>query len=126
MLKRLSLIPLVALVLSGCAATTEPPVRAWLSEQKAYAEIKQGHLEKAEADLKKALRDNPTDPTILNNMAFIQFKEGEFQKAIGYLEQARALRSNDNDEPYILNEARIYISAHHYRKALTLLSIIEP
>ena len=117
---------LLAFFLTGCAATTEPPVRAWLSEQKAYAEIKQGHLDQAEADLKKALRDNPNDPTILKNLAFIQFKEGEFRKAIGYLEQARALRSNDKDEPYILNEARILISSHHYRKALTLLSLIEP
>ena len=94
MLKKLSLIPLVALVLSGCAATTEPPVRAWLSEQKAYAEIKQGHLEQAEADLKKALRDNPTDPTILNNMAFIQFKEGEFQKGGMEMRQNIVERAN--------------------------------
>ncbi len=126
MFKRISLLPVISLILSGCATTTEPPVRAWLSEQKAYAEIKQGHLAQAEVDLKSALRDNPTDPTILNNMAFIQFKNGDFKKAIGYLEQARALKSNDNDEPFILNEARILISAHHYRKALTLLSLIEP
>lgn len=116
----------LVLSLSSCAATTEPAVRSYLHEQQAYAEIRQGQLEKAENDLKLALRDNPTEPTILNNMAYIQFREGNYKKAIGYLEQARSLKSNDNDEPYILNEARILITSHHYHQALSLLSLIEP
>ncbi len=117
---------LLALFLTGCAATTEPAVRAYLHEQKAYSEIRNGQIEEAESDLRQALRDNPTDPTILNNMAYIEFKEGDSRKAVGFLEQARALRSNDNDEPYILNEARILIADHQYHRALALLSLIEP
>ncbi len=116
----------LTLILSACAATTEPAVRAYLHEQQAYSEIRSGQLEVAEADLKRALRDNPTEPTILNNMAYIEFKEGDYQKAVGYLEQARVLRNDDNDEPYILNEARILIANHQYHHALALLSLIEP
>ena len=116
----------LALALSGCAATTEPAVRAYLHEQQAYAEIRKGQLELAEKDLKQALRDNPKEPTILNNMAYIEFKEGDYKKAVGYLEQARVLKVNDNDEPYILNEARILIANHQYSRALILLSLIEP
>ena len=71
--------------LSGCAATTEPAVRAYLHEQKAYSEIRNGHLETAENDLKLALRDNPTEPTILNNMAYIAFRKGNYKKAVGYV-----------------------------------------
>ncbi len=112
--------------LSACAATTEPAVRAYLHEQQAFSEIRSGQLDNAEADLKQALRDNPTEPTILNNMAYIEFKKGDYQKAVGYLEQARVLRNDDNDEPYILNEARILIANHQYLRALTLLSLIEP
>lgn len=116
----------LSLALSACAATTEPAVRAYLHEQQAYSEIRQGRLEKAELDLKAALRDNPTEPTILNNMAYIEFKEGDYRKAVGYLEQARVLKTDDNDEPYILNEARILIAHHDYRRALSLLALIEP
>ena len=97
---------LLALVLPGYAAMTEPAVRAYLHERQAYSEIREEQLEFAEKDLKLALRDNPKEATILNNMAYIEFKEGDFRKAVGYLEQARVLRSDDNDEPYILNEAR--------------------
>lgn len=117
---------LLALVLSGCAATTEPAVRAYLHEQQAYAEIRKGQLELAEKDLKLALRDNPKEATILNNMAYIEFKEDDFRKTVGYLEQARVLRSDGNDEPYILNEARILLVQHQYQRALTLLALIEP
>ncbi len=116
----------LTLFLSACAATTEPAVRAYLHEQQAYSEIRKGQLEMAENDLKLALRDNPTEPTILNNMAYIAFKKGNYQKAVGYLEQARVLRNDDNDEPYILNEARILMANHQYPRALVLLSLIEP
>ena len=128
MKRKLASLAFVTLILSlsACAATTEPAVRAYLHEQQAYAEIRQGQLEKADQDLKQALRDNPTEPTILNNMAYIEFKEGDYKKAVGYLEQARVLKTDDNDEPYILNEARILIANHQYHRALALLSLIEP
>jgi tetratricopeptide (TPR) repeat protein len=116
----------VAVLVSGCAAMTEPDVRAYLHEKKAYTEIRNGQLEMAEQDLKKALRDNPTEPSILNNMAYIEFKEGDYKKAVGFLEQARVLKNDDNDEPYIMNEARILIAHQEYRRALALLSLIEP
>ncbi len=128
MKQKLALLPLVSLLLflSACAASTEPAVRAYLHEQQAYSEIREGHLDLAKKDLKQALRDSPTEPTILNNMAYIEFKEGDYRKAIGYLEQARTLKADDNDEPYILNEARILIAHHQYHHALHLLSLIEP
>ncbi|MHB8370831.1 MAG: hypothetical protein ACYDBP_14285 [Leptospirales bacterium] len=125
-MKKIVLLTWLALSATGCAATTEPSVRAYLHERKAFEELGKGHLAAAEADLKLALRDNPKEPSILNNMAYIKYKEGDDRKAIGYLEQARALRNNDNDEPYILNEARILIVRHRYRRALSLLSLIEP
>ncbi len=109
----------------GCAAMTEPDVRAYLHEQNAYGEIKKGELQKAESELRLALRDTPREPTILNNMAYIEYRQGHYQKAIGLLEQARVLRSDDNDEPYIMNEARILIAHHNYRRALALLSLIK-
>ena len=128
MKQKLVLLPLGSLLLflSACAASTEPAVRAYLHEQQAYSEIREGHLDLAKKDLKQALRDSPTEPTILNNMAYIEFKEGDYRKAIGYLEQARTLKADDNDEPYILNEARILIAHHQYQHALRLLSLIEP
>ena len=94
----------MAVLFSGCAAMTEPDVRAYLHEKKAYSEIRKGQFDTAEQDLKKALRDNPTEPSILNNMAYIEFKEGDYKKAAGFLEQARVLKNDDNDEPYIMNE----------------------
>ena len=116
----------LGLLLSGCAEMTEPDVRAYIHEKHAYAEIRKGQLEHAEKDLQLVLRDNPTEPTILNNMAYIEFREGDYRKAVGYLEQARVLKTDDNDEPYILNEARILIANHQYQKALSLLALIEP
>ncbi len=110
----------------GCASTTEPAVRAYLHERQAYTEISHNRLDAAMVDLKLAIRDNPQDPSILNNMAFIEFKKNHLSKAVGYLEQARALRSDDNDEPYIMNEARILIAHHEYTRALALLTLIEP
>lgn len=117
---------LLAVFLSGCAETTEPAVRAYIHEKKAYAEIQGGKLQLASLDLKKALKDNPEEPSILNNMALIAFKEGHTRKAVGFLEQARALKTGSNDEPYILNEARILIAHHEYQRGLSLLSLIEP
>ena len=122
----LFLCGLSGILLSGCAEMTEPDVRSYIHEKRAYAEIRQGQLDQAEKDLKKALRDNPREPSILNNMAYIAFRKGFTMKAVGYLEQARVLRSDDNDEPYILNEARILIAHHDYRRALSLLALIEP
>jgi Tfp pilus assembly protein PilF len=132
MKKREKWIPVVtlwgvmALLFSGCAEMTEPDVRAYIHEKHAYAEIRQGQLDKAEQDLKQALRDNPREPSILNNMAYIAFRKGQTMKAVGYLEQARVLKTDDNDEPYILNEARILIAHPDYRRALSLLALIEP
>jgi tetratricopeptide (TPR) repeat protein len=119
---------LVTVLLSGvgCAAMTEPKVKAYIQEKKAYADIKKGNLEQAAVELKLALGNDPTEPTILNNLAYIEFTQGHFDKAIGFLEQARALRNDDNDEPYIMNEARILIAHHEYHHALALLSLIEP
>ena len=117
---------LLAVFLSGCAETTEPAVRAYIHEKKAYAEIQGGKLQLASLDLRKALKDNPEEPSILNNMALIAFKEGHTRKAVGFLEQARALKPGSNDEPYILNEARILIAHHEYQRGLSLLSLIEP
>lgn len=125
-MKQMTTFGAMAVILSGCAAMTEPDVRAYLHEQSAYREIQKGQLAPALQDLRLALRDNPKEPTILNNMAYIEFKEGHYQKAVGFLEQARVLRTDDNDEPYILNEARILIAHHEYHRALTLLSLIEP
>ena len=113
-------------LLSGCAEMTEPDVRAYIHEKHAYAEIRHGRLDQAQKDLKSALRDNPREPSILNNMAYIAFRKGQTMKAVGYLEQARVLKTDDNDEPYILNEARILIANHQYRRALSLLALIEP
>ena len=112
--------------LSGCAEMTEPDVRAYIHEKHVYAEIRHGQLDQAQKDLKSALRDNPHEPSILNNMAYIAFRKGQTMKAVGYLEQARVLKTDDNDEPYILNEARILIADHQYRRALSLLALIEP
>jgi tetratricopeptide (TPR) repeat protein len=120
------LLGCLTLPLVGCAEMTEPDVRAYIHEKKAYAEIRKGQLEMAEQDLKKALRDNPTEPSILNNMAYIEFKGGDYKKAVGFLEQARVLKNDDNDEPYIMNEARILIAHKEYRRALALLSLLEP
>jgi len=122
----LAVMGFLGFVLAGCAEMTEPDVRAYIHKKRAYAEIRQGQLEKAEQDLKMALRDNPKEPSILNNMAYIEFKEGHYMKAVGYLEQARVLRTDDDDEHYILNEARILIAHHDYHRALTLLALIEP
>lgn len=117
---------LLAGIFSGCAETTEPAVRAYLHEKKAYSEIQVGHLQIASSELKKALKDNPEEPSILNNMAFIAFKSGHYKKAVGFLEQARALKAGANDEVYILNEARIFMTHHEYKRGLSLLSLIEP
>jgi tetratricopeptide (TPR) repeat protein len=125
-LKHFVVFGTMAVLFSGCAAVTEPRVRAYIHEKKAYAEIREGQLDLAYHELKKALRDNPKEPVILNDMAYIEFKEGHYQKAVGFLEQARVLRNDDNDEPYIMNEARILIAHHEYRRALALLSLIEP
>ena len=110
----------------GCASMTDPDVRAYLHEKAAYTEIRHGHLDRALAELRRALKENPKEPTILNNMAYIEFRKGHYDQAVGYLEQARVLRTDDNDEPYILNEARILIAHHDYDKALRLLALIEP
>ena len=110
---------LLAVFLSGCAETTEPAVRAYIHEKKAYAEIQGSKLQLASLDLKKALKDNPEEPSILNNMALIAFKEGHTRKAVGFLEQARALKPGSNDEPYILNEARILIAHHEWLEMLS-------
>ena len=125
-LKRIALSGTMAVLLSGCASVTEPGVRAYIHEKHAYAEIRKNQLGLAYQDLKKALRDNPKEPVILNDMAYIEFKEGHYRKAVGFLEQARVLRTDDNDEPYIMNEARILIAHREYRRALALLSLIEP
>lgn len=125
-LSRALLLVTVFLSSVGCAAMTEPKVKAYIQEKKAYADIKKGNLEKAAVELKLALGNDPSEPTILNNLAYIEFTEGHFDRAIGFLEQARALRSDDNDEPYIMNEARILIAHHEYHHALVLLSLIEP
>ena len=117
---------LLAVFLSGCAATTEPAVRAYIHEKKAYSEIQAGKLQLASMNLKKALKDNPEEPSILNNMALIAFKEGDTRKAIGFLEQARALKAGTNDEPYILNEARVLI-AHRMQTARdTMIRSVQP
>ena len=116
-------------LLSGCAEMTEPDVRAYIHEKHAYAEIRHGRLDQAQKDLKSALRDNPREPSILNNMAYIAFRKGQTMKAVGYLEQARVLKTDDNDEPYILNEARIQIAVNHVkiasRKGNLLNSVVE-
>ncbi len=112
--------------LVGCAAMNEPDVRAYIHEKRAYAEIQKGQLDQANQDLRLALMDSPKEPVILNDMAYIAFKEGHYHKAVGLLEQARVLSNNDNDEPYIMNEARILIAHQEYRRALALLSLIEP
>ena len=125
-LKQFAIFGTMAVLFSGCASITEPHVRAYIHEKKAYAEIRNGQFELAYQELKKALRDNPKEPVILNDMAYIEFTEGHYQKAVGFLEQARVLRNDDNDEPYIMNEARILIAHHEYRRALALLSLIEP
>ena len=125
-LKQFAIFGTMAVLFSGCASITDPGVRAYIHEKNAYAEIRNGHLELAYQELKKALRDNPKEPVILNDMAYIEFTEGHYQKAVGFLEQARVLRNDDNDEPYIMNEARILIAHHEYRRALALLSLIEP
>lgn len=115
----------LSLLLSACAAMTEPSVRAYLHETTAYADIQKGQLTQAKNELRSALRDNPTEPTILNNMAYIEYREGDYKKAVGLLEQARVLRNDDNDESYIMNEARILIAHNDYRRALALLSLIK-
>lgn len=112
-------------LLSSCAFTTEPQVRAYLHETSAYQEIKAGDFAHAEHELKEALADDPKNPAILNNMAYLCFRERKLSLAIGYLEQARAVRSNDDDDPYILNEARIWLLERHVQKAKQLLDLVK-
>ena len=64
-MKKIVLLTCLALSATGCAATTEPSVRAYLHERKAFEELGKGHLAAAEADLKLALRDNPKEPSSL-------------------------------------------------------------
>ena len=123
---RVALFLVAILFAGGCASMTDPDVRAYLHERTAYANIREGHLDRALAELRRALRENPKEPTILNNMAYVEFRKGHYSRAVGYLEQARVLRTDDNDEPYILNEARILIAHHDYQAALRLLALIEP
>jgi tetratricopeptide (TPR) repeat protein len=94
-LSRAFILVTVFLSSVGCAAITEPKVKAYIQEKKAYADIKKGNLEKAAVELRLALGNDPGEPTILNNLAYIEFTQGHFDKAIGFLEQARALRSDE-------------------------------
>lgn len=110
---------------TSCAEMTDPSVRAYIHEKKAYTMIKNNQLSEANKELKLALRDTPREPSILNNMAYIEYKENHYQKALGFLEQARAVRQQDNDIPYIMNESRLLILHKHYKKALELLFIIK-
>lgn len=41
---------------------TEPKVKAYIQEKKAYADIKKGNLEQAAVELKLALGNDPNDP----------------------------------------------------------------
>lgn len=113
------------ILLSSCAFSTEPHVRAYLHETRAYKEIKTNHFSLALEELHRALADDPTNPTILNNMAYLYFRENKLSLAIGYLEQARAVRSNDDDDPYILNEVRILLLEKHIQKARHLLELVK-
>lgn len=54
-LSRVFLLVTIFLSNVGCAAMTEPKVKAYIQEKKAYADIKKGNLEKAAVELKLAL-----------------------------------------------------------------------
>ena len=49
------------------------------------------HLDDAEALIRKALEIKPNDGYILDSMGWVYFQQGEFDKAVGYLERAAEL-----------------------------------
>lgn len=49
------------------------------------------HLDEAEILIRKALEIKPNDGYILDSMGWVYFQQGEFDKAVGYLERAAEL-----------------------------------
>ena len=122
---RILFVVISFMFIASCAFNTDPEVRSYIHQQKAYKEIKYNRFSLALIELKKALADDPNNPIILNNMAYLFFKENKLDAAIGYLEQARAVRNKDDDDPYIMNEARIYIIKKDFKKAKQLLDLVK-
>jgi len=84
-----------------------------------YTYADQGmHLEKAEALIRKALKQKPENGYIIDSLGWVHYQRGEFEKALQYIEKAAELIP---DDPIVLEHlGDVYDKLGKPQKALDL------
>lgn len=81
------------------------------------------HLEEAKEDYEKALVEQPTNPYALNGLSFVYRYQGEYEKALVYLNRA-ILYMDEDMSPYIYTDlASLYSLLGDHERALAAYKI---
>lgn len=80
----------------------------------------EGDNEKAEIILKEALKEEPNNPTILNNLGLTHFNRGEYNKAIAYYTQSLKV-SDSTNLLAAMNLGLTYYEQMDYARALKII-----
>ncbi|MFN7931717.1 MAG: serine/threonine-protein kinase [Bryobacteraceae bacterium] len=80
-----------------------PPAQslAALCTNLGIAELRLGHLERAEGIFQEGLQADPAHPLLLSNSSLVYIEQGRFDKAIERLEKAAALTRGAHREPRV-------------------------
>lgn len=103
MMKRLA-APLVLMLLSGCAGLVAPPEEARpLSDNSAVVALSEaartdaagGKLDTAVASLERALRIEPRNPGLWQELAKLRLEQGQYQQAEGLAARSNGWAGDD-------------------------------
>ncbi|MHB1285155.1 MAG: tetratricopeptide repeat protein [Leptospirales bacterium] len=108
----------------GCAFLSPSPDSGESLSRSFSQNLAAGRVVRARADLSSLLKRNPHDFAAWNNLAYLDFRQSNYTRAEGDLDQALALNPGN---PFLrLNKARLLLAETRYSEARSLLLSLEP
>ena len=118
MMKRIAVL-FAVLLLAGCAGMVAPPAARPVSDNSAVVALSDaartdaagGKLDAAVASLERALRIEPHNPALWQDLARLRLEQGQYQQAEGLAARSNGWAGNDNvlraDNWRIIGQARL-------------------
>ncbi|MHB1606788.1 MAG: tetratricopeptide repeat protein [Leptospirales bacterium] len=123
-LHREVLASLLLLSGAGCAALPSSGTPGETLSKAFSRDLGLGHLDRARGDLFRELRRDPRNFVAWNNLACLDFRQNDYSRAQGDIDQALAL--NPGNPFLLLNKSRLLLARKRYSEARTLLGSLEP